>query len=104
MKKWFWIILILTLLDCVSTAIGIKLGIIEEANPIWENLITAYPIITALFICIIVGILLWLIYQASNQIKWLKWGVFGLLIAKTIIVILHSVDIIDFLKFKEVIT
>jgi hypothetical protein len=57
------IVFFLTLMDVICTVVGIKVGIVEEANPIFKGLMNAYPIVTGIMVFIFLTVILVLVYK-----------------------------------------
>jgi hypothetical protein len=89
MRKWIFIsIFILTVADAIFTALGVRSGYIEEANPLLQKLFESSPEFASVLIALISTALLILIYKYQNRIRWIdtvlvlmfliKLGVLGL--------------------------
>ena len=89
MKKTLWAIFVLTVVDVVSTNAGLRMGIIEEANPIMFRPITSHPAVTSVLIVIYTGAVLYGIYKVRNKIKWLPPVMVAILVGKVFIAGLH---------------
>lgn len=79
----------LTILDVAFTAIGLRLGIITEANPIVGYFLKLSAGLTFLGILSYVGGALLLIYRLSPGIRWLNIIMAGLAGIKLYTLILH---------------
>lgn len=88
-KKLFWAIFIATIIDAVSTAAGIQMGFIEEANPIMYKAMAFHPALSALLIIVLVGAVLYGIYKVRSKIRWLPIAMSFVLIVKIFIAGLH---------------
>ena len=92
MKRYpyiYYIIYLLTILDIAFTATGLKLGVIEEGNPIMNYFIESSIELTTFCVLAYVGIALVFIYKASPKIRWLNTALAGLSSVKVYIVVLH---------------
>ncbi|HWR61701.1 MAG TPA: DUF5658 family protein [Clostridia bacterium] len=92
MKKYqlvYYAVFLLTVLDVVFTAEGLKLGAITEANPVVDYLMGLS--VGLAFFCILayVGAALLLIYRLSSDIRWLNAVMAGLAGIKLCILALH---------------
>lgn len=85
----YFIIFILTILDLIFTAKGIKLGVITEANPIIAYFIERSLGLTFFCIMAYVGGALLLIYRLSPGIWWLNATLAGLAGIKLYALVLH---------------
>ena len=92
MKRYlavYHIIFLLTVLDVVFTAVGLKLGVIIEANPIINYFIGISMELTFFCVLAYVAAALLLMYKVSPRIHWLNSAVAGLAAIKLYTVILH---------------
>lgn len=90
MKKWIYIaIFILTIGDALFTTLGVKEGVIEEANPLLQNIFHASPECAASMIVLGVGLFLLLIYKYQYRIPWIKYALVGLFFVKVGVLGLH---------------
>jgi len=89
-NKWIYLIIwVLTFFDIALTYTGVKIGFIEEANPLWNYAYTHYPeAISIILLCAVTGLIL-LIYKVQHKIKWIGYGLGVLLAAKLYISFLH---------------
>jgi hypothetical protein len=86
-KMIYIVIFILTYIDVRMTVWGVINNYIEEANPLFTNVMHNYPRLTGFSILILVGLLLF--FLSKQKIKWLKYPLLGLIIIKIGIVFLH---------------
>jgi hypothetical protein len=84
-----YIIFQLTTLDILLTTIGLKLGIIEEANPIMNYLMNISLALSMLCVLLFVGAMLTFLYKASYKIPWLHPALNGLAGIKVYVLMLH---------------
>jgi dolichol kinase len=89
MKKLFVAIYGLTILDAISTIIGVQLGVVEEANPFVQAAMTNQPILTGLVVCLLIGAVLYGVYGVRHRIRWLAYAMGGVLAVKVVIMGLH---------------
>jgi hypothetical protein len=89
MKRLFICVFILTLLDGAATAAGIRLGYLEEANPVIGSLADTQPFITCFGVCLFVGVLLLILYILRNRIRWMGYAISAVLVVKTALVFIH---------------
>jgi hypothetical protein len=91
MKKLLLGILALTLLDAAATAAGVRLGYLEEVNPLLYGSMNRHPFISSLLICLVTAMLLYLLYKLRTRVNWLKYAMSGVLAIKSAIVCLHII-------------
>jgi len=89
MKKLFISIFILTIVDAVCTAIGVHLGVVEEANPFFQRVVMAQPVLASTAVCIGVGGILYLVYRLRDKVRFMVPLMVGLLIVKLVVVGIH---------------
>jgi len=90
MRKWIYIsIFIMTIADAIFTALGVKDGVIEEANPLLQSMFHASPELAAALVVVGVGLLLLLIYKVQHRIKWIGYGLGVMFAVKLWILLLH---------------
>lgn len=85
----YYIVFLLTVLDIVFTAAGLKLGVIIEANPILNYFISVSMELTFLCILAYVAAALIFMYKVSPGIYWLNPALAGLAAVKLYTVVLH---------------
>jgi hypothetical protein len=88
-KYIYFIIYLLTILDILFTAVGLRLGLIEEANPIISYLFNLSMGLSVLCVLLFVGIMLIFLYKASQKIHWLHKALTGLAAIKIYVLLLH---------------
>jgi hypothetical protein len=93
-----YIIFLLTTLDILFTTIGLKLGIIEEANPIMNYIIDISLALSMFCVLLFVGAMLTFLYKASSKIPWLHPVLKGLAGIKVYVLMLHLKWISVFLE------
>lgn len=84
-----YIIFLLTTLDILFTTIGLRLGIIEEANPIMNYLIDISLALSMFGVLLFAGAMLTFLYKASANIHWLHPVLNGLAAIKVYVLMLH---------------
>lgn len=85
-------IYVLTIIDVISTIVGIKIERMTEANVLMDHVFRALGYeLTGIIILITVGCGLVLIYKVKDKIPWLPAALMFILVIKILIVILHSV-------------
>ena len=90
MKKWIYIsIFAMTIADAIFTTLGVKDGVIEEANPVLQQLFRASPELAALLVVLGVGLLMLLIYKVRHKIRWINYGLGVMFAVKLGILALH---------------
>ena len=89
-RKWiYYIVYILTVLDIAFTTIGLKIGAIEEANPIMDFLIRRSLMFTMLGVLILTAFFVLLLYKERYRFKWLPAVLCTLLVIKIYILFSH---------------
>ena len=66
------LIFVTTILDTILTVAGIKLGYIEEANPLLANAFHNNPEISAISIILLISLILHFLYKVQHTVKWMK--------------------------------
>lgn len=89
MKKLFISVFVLTLLDAAATAAGIRLGYLEEVNPVFRGLAGARPFMTCFDACLAAGALLLVLYKLRNRVHWMRTAMSAVLIIKSVLVCIH---------------
>ncbi|QUH26658.1 DUF5658 family protein [Serpentinicella alkaliphila] len=85
----YFTIFLLTVLDILFTCIGLKLDIIEEANPLMDYFLNISMHFTVLFVLLFVGISLVFIYRVKSQVPWLPKVLVALAVVKIWVIVLH---------------
>lgn len=98
MKRLFIAIYILTILDAISTIAGVQLKVVEEANPFVQAAMTNQPILTGLVVCLGIGAVLYGIYRVRHKIRWIGYGLGGMLAVKIAVIGLHVGWIVEIVK------
>lgn len=88
-KKVLWSIFAVTIIDDICTAVGIRMGFIEEANPILSDAMTNYTALSGLTIIVFVGIILYGIYKVRAKIRWLPIALSFVLFIKIYVIWMH---------------
>jgi len=90
MKAWIYVaIFIMTIADAIFTTLGVKDGVIEEANPLLQQLFHASPELAAVLVVLGVGLLLLLVYKVQHKIRWIGYGLGVMFAVKLWILLLH---------------
>lgn len=89
MKRLLTAVFIMTVVDAASTVTGVKLGVIEEANPFIQAAMTNQPILTGLVVCLAIGAILYGIYRVRHRIRWIGYAMGGVLVVKIGVIALH---------------
>ena len=89
MKRLLTVVFIMTVIDAASTVAGVKVGVIEEANPFIQAAMTNQPILTGLVVCVAIGAVLYGIYRVRHKMRWLAYAMGGVLAVKVVIMGLH---------------
>lgn len=89
MKKLFLLVYLLTIFDAAATAAGVKLGVIEEANPLICRIMTCHPVLSAVSLSAVIGAALYVIYKVRNRVHWLAYAMCGVLVVKIWVIYLH---------------
>lgn len=92
------LIFITTILDTVSTAVGIKSGYIEEANPLLANTFHNHPEMSAVSIILFVSLILYLLYKVQHKVKWMKAPLVVICSTKIAILGIHASWIYSVIK------
>ena len=79
----------MTVGDAIFTTLGVKDGIIAEANPLLAAFFNASPELTAIITAIGVTALLYIIYRCRNRIRWINTALIGLFVVKLAVLGLH---------------
>jgi hypothetical protein len=88
-RKVFVQIFVLTLTDAICTAIGMRLGVITEANPLLRDVMTASPILASMGVCLLVGALLYFLYLFRGRVKWLGPALYAVTAVKLAVLGMH---------------
>lgn len=88
-KRVLLLILVLTAMDAVCTAAGLRLGVIAEGNPLMAAPMYAAPGITAAAVCAGTAALLALIWRLRRRVPWAGAALLGVLAVKLGVVGLH---------------
>ncbi len=99
MKKLLGTIFALTVIDVAFTVMGLKLQLIEEANPLLRSVMACRPVWGGIALCIMVGGALYFIYRVRNRVRWLKYVMPEVLAAKLYVLWLHISWITEFRGF-----
>jgi hypothetical protein len=84
----FRLAFVLIILDYIFTITGIHLGIIEEANPIFEPIMGSPALsLAALFIVLA---MLWIVRQASRRYKWVRAAGWLIIAERMAVMWLHA--------------
>jgi hypothetical protein len=86
----------LSLIDLILTALGLKIGIIDEGNPFMKNMLEISPV---LFVTLKIALTLFFLIIISKygpNYEWTKPAVSFVLVAYLGVMILHMTWIIDF--------
>ncbi|UWG98016.1 DUF5658 family protein [Dehalobacter sp. DCM] len=94
-KLPYILIFLMTIADTLFTAVGMTKGIIAEANPIIKWIFSVNTTLASVTVVMFVGVLLLMIYRFRNHIRWIKYGLGLLVIAKVGVLILHLRWIIE---------
>ena len=89
----------MTLLDTAATAAGIRLGYLEEANPVIRGLADARPLVTCFGACLVAGALLLVLYKLRNRVRWMKTAMSTILILKSALVCIHVFFVFSAMKY-----
>lgn len=89
MKKILTTVFGLTVIDAALTCIGMKLGYIEEANPLLQDIFNTSPELASFVIIAFVGLMLMLIFRLQYRVRWIKIGLKTLFIVKLLVLGLH---------------
>ncbi len=89
MKKVLILIFILSILDIVLTYTGIKLNLIEEANPLLRSIFHTAPEIVAVAVVGLTGSIMWLINRYGNKLKHINSWLAVILTVKIYIMYVH---------------
>ncbi|MGI5971916.1 MAG: DUF5658 family protein [Oscillospiraceae bacterium] len=81
---------LMTLADAFCTVAGIRLGVIEEANPILRSAMELDPVVTALAACAYTGGLLLIVYRFGNRCRTTLPLLLVLCAVKAAVMILHA--------------
>lgn len=98
MKKLFAGVLILTLIDAMATAVGVKYKYLEEANPFIRELVDYRPAASCIAACVLAGLLLFFIYVLRHRIFWIRYALSGLFIIKIGLAALHFILILTAIR------
>jgi len=88
-NRCLWILL-LTAADIIATAYGIKLGIMQEANPLLAYGMHNHPILTGMCIMALVAGALVIMYRCGEKVKWLP-GVTAAILAIKVLVVVYEI-------------
>lgn len=89
MKSIFIGIYLLTVFDAAATAIGIKQGYLNEANPLLRELVSTMPAVSCTCLCLLVGLFLLFLYRLRNRIRWLGYALSAILLVKMVVFGMH---------------
>lgn len=82
-------IYLLTVLDIFFTSLGLKKGIIEEANPLLSPLFMISIGLTSMIILIVSGALLIFLYRVRHKVAWMNSALWILIGAKAWVLGMH---------------
>lgn len=89
-RLWAFIaIFILSVMDALLTATGIRIGIIEEANPLLRDLLHTTPFTGAFMVILFVSAMLLIVYKYQHKIRFINHALVLLLMVKVGVIGLH---------------
>ncbi len=88
-KHVLFFILALTAMDAACTAAGLRLGAIEERNPLLCRVMTAHPVMTGAAVCMAVTALMLWLYSVRERVRWIGPALIGVAAVKIGILALH---------------
>ena len=89
MKKLLIAIFGLPLADVALTYWGYKSGHIEEANPLLRYMFHNYPELTSIFVVILSGTLLFLLWHHRRKTNLVQYSIVFLLLCKIAVIAIH---------------
>lgn len=89
MRKLLIYIMILSLIDAAATCAGIKLGYLQEANPVLAAAAMKAPVAVCSASFLASCLFLYIIYSFRKSIKWLKKALALIFAVKLSVVYLH---------------
>jgi hypothetical protein len=69
MRRLIWAVMLMTLLDAVCTAIGIRLGLITEWNPLLRGAVQRAPVWAGAASCAYTGAFMTLVYRFGPRAR-----------------------------------
>jgi len=89
-NKWLYIlIIILTIFDICFTTWGLKVGLIEEANPLFAFIYNYSYLLAIVLVALMTGGGLYIIFKLQNKSKIAKSGLIFVLGIKIYVMIMH---------------
>jgi hypothetical protein len=89
MKKVLIAIFILSIIDAIATYTGVKLGIVEEANPLLTTVFHSSPELAAVLLIAFIGAMLWVINRYGHRLRHINVGLAMMLMVKLAIIGAH---------------
>ena len=89
MKALLISIFALTLADVALTYWGYTSGHIEEANPLLRYLFHNYPELTSIFVIVLTGVLLVLLWHHRRKTNLVQYSIVFLLLCKIAVIAIH---------------
>jgi hypothetical protein len=90
----FLSVFVLTVGDAVFSAWEVKMGWMTEGNILIRDAVMNYPVETSTIIALLVGIVLYGIWQVQHRIAWLRNAMISILVVKAGIIAYHLYGII----------
>jgi len=89
-NKWLYIIIIvLTVFDIIFTTWGLKVGFIEEVNPLFDFFYSQSYLLAISLVILITGGFLYIIFRLQGRSKIAKAGLILVAAVKTYVLIMH---------------
>lgn len=89
MRKLLIAILTLTAADAACTAAGLRLGTIQEGNPLLCHVMTAHPVMTGAAVCVAVAALMLWLYSVRERVRWIGPALVGVVAVKLAVMGMH---------------
>ena len=83
------LIFVLTVLDVFFSTLGLKTGMIAEANPLMDRLIHLSLPATMAGVLVLISAAVYLFYRAMPVVRWLPTALAGVAAVKIVVVVLH---------------